>query len=382
MMRIAILSPFYPYRGGISQFSAMLYTALGANNEVKAFSFSKLYPDFLFPGKTQYVEASDNAITINTTRSLNSINPISYITTAKQIEAFKPDVLIICYWMSFFSPAYASIASILRGKTKIISLIHNAIPHEPRFFDKALAKLFFSKCDGCIVMSETVRDDLLSLSPKAKFLMKPHPLYDHFGERGDKNESLLKLGLDTSIDRKTLLFFGLIRDYKGLDLLIDAMGILDASFQLLIAGESYGSFEKYERQINKSAAKDRIMVLNQYIDDSLVPYLFSAADVLVLPYKSATQSGVIPVAYHFEVPILATDVGDLRNTIEKPHTGLVCRANAESIAQGLNCIFEIGKEKFVENIVLEKQNLSWHIFAQEIESFAGEMQTIQKKASN
>ena len=367
-MKVAILSPFYPYRGGIAQFSAMLYTAMEKEHEVRAFSFSRLYPGFLFPGKTQYVEEGDQAIEIPSERTLDSINPFSYQKTVREIEKFQPDVLIIAYWMSFFGPAYGHIASRLKNKTTIISLVHNAIPHEPKFFDKPLAKLLFNRSKGFVVMSDIVRSDLTSMVPESSFCARPHPLYDHFGERIDTE--LARKQLKLCPDKKTLLFFGLIRDYKGLDLLIDAMSVLDDSFQLLIAGECYGSFEKYEKQIADSPAKDRIVAMNRYVEDSLVPVLFSATDLLILPYKSATQSGVIPVAYHFEVPIVATDVGGLRETIEQPGTGIVCKPESESIASAVEQIFSIGKEQFVENIRKEKKNLSWDNFSKAVIEFA------------
>ncbi|MDR3060965.1 MAG: glycosyltransferase [Dysgonamonadaceae bacterium] len=367
-MKIAILSPFYPYRGGIAQFSAMLYEAMREKHEVKAFSFSRLYPGFLFPGKTQYVEKGDQAIEIPSERILDSINPFSYQKTAKEIGKFQPDVLIIVYWMSFFGPAYGHIANRLKKKTVIISLVHNAIPHEPKFFDKPFAKLLFDQCNGFVVMSDIVRNDILSMNPESSFCVRPHPLYSHFGEKIDVLLAKEKLGLDP--DKKTLLFFGLIRDYKGLDLLIDAMAGLGDDFQLLIAGESYGSFEKYETQISHSPAKDRIFSMNQYIEDSLVPVLFSAADLLVLPYKSATQSGVVPVAYHFEVPVVATDVGGLRDMVERPGAGIICSPDSENIASAVERIFSLGRDRFVSNIRTEKENLSWGKFADEMVEFS------------
>jgi glycosyltransferase involved in cell wall biosynthesis len=367
-MKIAILSPFYPYRGGIAQFSAMLHEAMKEKHEVKAFSFSRLYPGFLFPGKTQYVEKGDQAIEIPSERILDSINPFSYQKTAKEIGKFQPDVLIIVYWMSFFGPAYGHIASRLKKKTVIISLVHNAIPHEPKFFDKPFTKLLFDRSKGFVVMSDIVKNDILSMNPEALFCECPHPLYNHFGKKINVREAREELGLDP--DKKTLLFFGLIREYKGLDLLIDAMAGLDDDFQLLIAGESYGSFEKYEMQISCSPAKDRILTKNRYIEDSLVPVLFSAADLLVLPYKSATQSGVIPVAYHFETPVVATDVGGLKDTIEQPETGIICKPDPESIASAVKRVFSLGKDRFVNNIRMEKENLSWEKFADEIVEFS------------
>jgi len=368
IMKIAILSPFYPYRGGIAQFSAMLYKTLKKNHEVKAFSFSRLYPDFLFPGKTQYVTKEDNAIFVASDRTLDSINPFTYQAATKRIEKFKPDILVIAYWMPFFAPAYGHIANRLKNKTKIISLLHNAIPHEPNFFDKFFVKLLIKNSHGFMIMSDVVKDDLLSLKPNAAYCLKPHPLYDHFGEKTSSLEARNKLEINP--EKKTLLFFGLIRNYKGLDLLIEAMSILDDSYQLVIAGEAYGSFDSYEKQINASKAKERIKVFNQYIEDKDVPVLFSAADALVLPYKSATQSGVIPVAYHFDTPIISTNVGSLKSTLENAGTGIICSPEVGSLARGIDELFSVGKEKIIQNIKVEKKTLSWESFAQALMEFS------------
>lgn len=369
-MKIAILSPFYPYRGGIAQFSAMLYTTLEKEgHNVQAFNFKRLYPDFLFPGKTQYVEEGDKAIPIPSERLLDSINPITYGTTTKAIKAFEPDVLIIAYWMSFFVPGYAHIANRMKKYCKVITLIHNAIPHEPRFFDKPLASLLFRQSDGFIVMSKTVEKDLLRLRPDARYIYNPHPLYDHFGDKIDKMEARRKLSLKA--DKKTLLFFGLIRDYKGLDLLIQAMDQLDDSFQLLIAGESYGSFEKYQALIDISNGKDRIHVHNRYISDEEIPLFFSAADTLVLPYRSATQSGVVSIAYHYDLPMIATSVGDFPESIEKPGTGIVVpEISSSSIAKGIKEFFDPEKiSKFKSHLTKEKKALSWETLTHKLIEF-------------
>ena len=361
-MSIAILSPFYPYRGGIAQFSARLYDALKVNHEVKAFSFSRLYPSVLFPGKTQFVEHKHEATSLPAERVLDSVQPFSYHETVRAIEKFQPDVLVIAYWMSFFAPAYAYVAKRLKKKIKVIGLLHNALPHEPHFFDQPLARLFFNQCDAFVVMSDVVKRDLLALKPDATVCQTPHPLYDHFGDRISTESSRQQLGV--CHDKKTLLFFGLIRDYKGLDLLIDAMNVLDDSTKLIIAGESYGSFDKYQKQIDQSRANERIKVINCYIDDLDIPIIFSAADLLVLPYKSATQSGVLPIAYHFEVPVVATDVGGLTAAIATTGTGIVCRPTAQSLADGIQEFFHSDRCHFIEAIRQEKKALSWEHFAE------------------
>lgn len=371
-MRIAILSPFYPYRGGIAQFSAMLYNELAKEHMVEAFNFSRLYPDFLFPGKTQYVEDGDNAVPIESKRTLDSINPFSYQSTVNEIERFSPDVLIIAYWMSFFVPGYAYIANRLKKKCKVITLLHNAIPHEPRFFDKPLASLLFKQCDGFIVLSDNVKKELLSLCPSARMLLNPHPLYNHFGEKEDKSSARKTLGIDEH--KKTLLFFGLIRDYKGLDLLIDAMQFLDESYQLCIAGECYGSFDKYSKQIAASVHRESIYPFIRYVNDREIPRLFSAADVLVLPYRSATQSGVVSVAYHFDLPMISTNVGDFADSIALPQTGIVVpEITSGSLSSGIQTFFRPGNaDVFLRHIAKEKEKLSWQKLGERLISFIQE----------
>lgn len=371
-MKIAILSPFYPYRGGLAQLNARLYTELSKNNEVKAYTFTTLYPDFLFPGKTQYVMEGDPVTVIDSERVLSSINPFTYIHTARRINKFAPDILIIPYWMSFMAPAYGTVCRFLNKRTKVVSLVHNAISHERTLLEKPLAKYFFNGCDAFIVMSEPVRSDLSSLVKNAKILLQPHPIYDHYAERTDKFSACKNLGIRG--DKKNLLFFGLIRDYKGLDILIEAMNGLDESYQLIIAGESYGSFDKYRELINQSSLKDNMIVFEQYIPDDMVTTLFSAADVLVLPYRSATQSGVVALAYQMELPMIATNVGALGSTVKLSGTGLVVpSATVEDIANGIRQFFSTQEDLYSDNLKEEKKRLSWNNFTRSIESFMSEL---------
>jgi len=368
-MKIAILSPFYPYRGGLAQLNARLYSELSKDNKVKAFTFTTLYPDFLFPGKTQYVSEGDSAVIINSERVLSSINPFSYIKTASRINKYSPDVVIIPYWMSFLSPAFGSVCLFLDKRIKIISLVHNAISHERTLLEKPLAKYFFNRCDGFIVMSEPVKNDLLSLKKDSKILLQPHPIYDHYAERTDKGMACRKIGIKP--DKKNLLFFGLIRDYKGLDMLIESMSCLDDSYQLIIAGESYGNFDKYQDMIDKSPRKDNIIVLEQYIPDDMVSILFSAADVLVLPYRSATQSGVVALAYQMELPMIATNVGALGSTVNSSGTGLLVNIpDAKEIADKVKEFFAMDSHELIlQNLKKEKTRLSWTNFSRSVESF-------------
>ena len=271
--------------------------------------------------------------------------------------------------MSFFVPAYAHVANRMKRHCKVITLLHNAIPHEPRFFDKLLAKILFKQCDAFVVLSENVAHDLLEMHPSAKYLLSPHPLYSHFGEKQAKDVACHSLGIDPS--KKTLLFFGLIREYKGLDLLIDAFVSLDDSYQLVIAGECYGSFDKYQAVIDQSKAKERISVYNQYIKDSDIPALFSAADALVLPYRSATQSGVLSLAYHFDLPVLSTNVGDFYNSIALPKIGLVTSAvSSEAINQSVKELFiPENMAEYKRNIAKKKAALSWDTFSRKLLAF-------------
>lgn len=372
-MKIAYLSTFYPFRGGIAQFNANLYEALKANNEVIPFTFKRQYPDFLFPGKTQYVTAEDNAHVIDSIPVLDTANPFTYLSSAGRIAKEQPDILIMKYWMSYFAPSLGTVARKLKKQgCKVITILDNVIPHEQKFFDKPLTSWFLKQNSGFIAMSESVRNDLLSLRPDAPHILKAHPLYNHFGEKVDTLEARKALGIDT--DKKTLLFFGLIRDYKGLDLLIEAVNQLDDSFQLIIAGESYGSFDKYTEQIKNSRNPNKYKVFNRYISDNEVPLFFSASDVCILPYRSATQSGITSIAYHFELPLIATNTGGLGESIEKPGVGLmVPEISAVSIANTIRLFYEQNRQQFISNIQKEKATLTWEKFGEALISFAGKL---------
>ena len=367
-MKIAFLSAFYPFRGGIAQFNANLCRELQKENEVIPFTFKRQYPGFLFPGKTQHITANDSAIPVDSIPVLDTANPFNFRKTAKLIAEKKPDVLVMRYWMTYFAPSLGTVAGYFKKQgCRVVSILDNVVPHERHFFDKPLTTWFLKRNSGFIVMSKSVRDDLLALQPDARFILQEHPLYNHFGEKIDKRFAIEQLELDQK--KKTLLFFGLIRDYKGLDLLIDAMSLLDESYQLVIAGESYGDFGKYSHAIENSPACTRIKVLNRYIADDEVPRLFSAADLLVAPYRSATQSGVIPVAYHFDLPVVATDVGGLKENIERAGTGLVCLPTVKSLSESIQEFFRSNKDTFVENIKKEKKALSWETFASALTGF-------------
>lgn len=370
-MKIAILSCFHPYRGGIAQFNTCLMDELAKEHTVKAFNFKRQYPDLLFPGRTQYVTPGDNIPESGSVRILDTVNPFSYCKTVSAIREWNPDILIVRYWMSFFAPSLGYVTRAVRKTCKVISILDNVIPHERRFFDTPLTKYFLSGSDGYVTLCDAVEKDLLKLKKNARHVVINHPLYSQFGVKPEREEACRALGLDPQ--RKTILFFGLIRDYKGLDVLLEAFGGLPEDCQLVVAGEPYGSFEKYAKIIGNLPGKERIHLFLNYISDDKVGTFFAAADVAVLPYKSATQSGISSVSYHFEVPVIVTGVGGLRETIGDRGTGLVAgECTPEAVRMEILRYFSDPgiRESCVRNIRLEKERLSWGAFCRRLLEFA------------
>ena len=370
-MRIAILSCFYPYRGGIAQFNASLYAELGKGHDVRAFNFKRQYPGFLFPGKTQYVSERDEAAQVPSEALLDTVRPLSWERTARKIRAWGPDLLVLRYWMPWFAPSLGWVARRMAPGCKVVAVLDNVIPHERHWFDKPLTRWFLSGCDGCITLCSEVAQDLLHWKPDARFRVAYHPLYTHFGEKLPRAEAEQALGLLPG--KKNLLFFGLIRPYKGLDILLKAFDTLPEDYQLIIAGEPYGSFQKYQELIDVNSGKDRIHVFPGYIRDSEVKRYFSAADLTVLPYRSATQSGVSSVSYHFDVPMIVTDTGGLRETIGARGTGLVAsHADEREIASLIQAYFAdpATAARCREHIARERERLSWKRFCEELINFA------------
>lgn len=374
-MKIALLSCFYPYRGGISQFNACLYEELGKSADVKAFNFSRQYPEFLFPGKTQKVTEDDEAVPVRSISVLDTANPFSYMKTVREIRRWNPDLLIVRYWMSWFAPSLGYVCRRMRRHCKVIGILDNVVPHEPHFFDAPLTKYFLSGCDGYVTLCEAVSKDLLRLRPEARFAVIQHPLYSHFGKKMAREDAEKALGLDPG--KRNLLFFGLIREYKGLDILLEAFAGLDDRYRLIIAGEPYGSFDRYRKIIDGIPGGDRRITMNlHYIKDSEVPLYFSAADLTVLPYRSATQSGISSVSYHFEVPMVVTAAGGLKETIGDRGTGLVAEdATPEAVRAEITRYFGTPglRESLVEGIRKEKERLSWKAFADRLLDFANKI---------
>ena len=343
---------------------------LGKSHSVKAFTYSRQYPSLLFPGRTQYVGPDDEAVKVDSDPVVDTLNPFSYKSAARKIAAWKPDVLILRYWMSWFAPALGWIARHVKG-VKIIALIDNALPHERHFFDEPLARWFFKACDAFVTLSPSVTDDLLRLRPNAPYIEIEHPLYTHFGEKVPREEAEDRLGLPHG--SRNLLFFGLIREYKGLDTLLEAFRGLDERYRLIIAGEPYGSFEKYEKIIESLPGKDRISLFTDYIKDSDVKYFFSAADLTVLPYKSATQSGIAAISYQFDVPLVTTLTGSIGSAVQEAGTGIaVPPEEPQSVREAVVRYFEEEglASRFKAGIEAEKDRLSWSRFCNALADFA------------
>ncbi len=366
-MKIGYLSTFYPFRGGIAQFNAALLKELRLENQVLAFNFKRQYPEFLFPGSTQYVTENDKAEPVESIRKLDTINPITYYTTYKAIRKFNPDLMISKFWMPFFGPSLGYVLKSLKKKgVKNIGILDNVIPHEKRPGDNLFTNYYINSNNAFIVMSNTVRDDLLKFKPDAIFKQVLHPLYDHFGNLIKKNEAREKLGIQQN--KNVLLFFGFIRKYKGLDLLLESIRFLPDDYLLVIAGEIYGSFDEYEQIIKNYNLENKVKLFIRYIDDGEVPLFFSASDVCILPYKSATQSGILGISYHFGLPVIATDTGGLWEMIEPFNTGIIVREPAPNLlSSAISDYFNLElSSQFKANIEKYKHKASWASLAKEI----------------
>lgn len=363
-MKIIIVGPAYPYRGGIAAFTDRLANEfISENVDVELYTFTLQYPSVFFPGKTQYSDApAPNDVKIF--RKISSINPFTWIKAAKEIKSKSPDIVIFSYWMSFFAPCYAKMAKIIskNNNTRCIGLVHNMMPHERSIIDRLLSPRFVKRMDAFVALSQSVLNDISDLDKNSKpKLFSPHPLYDHYGDREDKVMAMNSLYLDNNYNY--ILFFGLIREYKGLDLLLKAMAderIDNYPLKLIIAGEFYDKKEPYLQMIDTLNIKDKVIICDKYIPDDEVKNFFNLADMVVQPYKSATQSGVTQVAYHFEKPMLVTDVGALREIVPDGKVGYVVEPEPVKIADAICDFYDNEREDFFEsNIIEEKKKYEW-----------------------
>lgn len=363
MKTIKIIGPAYPYRGGIATTNERLaqeFVSMGFDVQIETFTVQ--YPSFLFPGKTQYnLKPAPENLSIQ--RTINSINPLNWISVGRRICKEKPDLVIVRYWLPFMAPALGTIARLIRRNrhSKISCLADNIIPHEHRPGDRMLTSYFISRIDGLIAMSKSVLVDAQSFRSNLPVGFCPHPIFDNYGERLSFELAKKKLRLD--VNTRYLLFFGFIRDYKGLDLLLNAFAdarLRNFPVKLLIAGEYYSSPEPYLELIRKNKLEDLIELRTDFIADDEVNLYFSAADMVVQPYKSATQSGVTQIGYHFNKPMLVTNVGGLSEIIPHGKIGYVVEPDSEKIADMLVDFYKNDRmAEFEANVVEEKKKYSW-----------------------
>ena len=367
-MKITILSPVYPFRGGIANFTNILASELLKNNDIQIITFKRQYPELLFPGKTQY-EISQNKLNIKSSQLVDSINPLNWFNVGRKVKSDKPDILIFSFWMPFFAPAFGTIAKIVKknNHTKILSICHNVIPHETKPGDLSFTKYFFSKVDYFVLLSQKVKSDLLKIKPAAKFKVLFHPVYSSFGEPVNKKAAKEHLNLNYP---KIILFFGLVREYKGLDILLKAMNLIkqNPDVKLVIAGEFYQEKIIYDNLIKKYQISESIFIIDKFIDSEEVKYYFSAADAVILPYKDATQSGIVQVAVNFGKPLIGSNVGGLGEIIKNGYNGyLVEKNNPEELANAIEKFYAEDKEtEFTQNIKKEADKYSWTKFVNEL----------------
>ncbi len=364
--KVIIIGPAHPLRaGGITTFNERLarqFTKEG--HQISIYSFALQYPGFLFPGKSQFTD-EPAPIDLDIHTRINSINPFNWISVGTEIKRLKPDLVIVRYWIPLMGPCLGTILRLIKKNkhTKIICIADNIIPHEKRIGDKLFTRFFIKPVDAFITMSDQVLNDLRMFTTDKKALLVSHPLYDNFGAKITKAEARKQLGIGNT--EKILLFFGFIRKYKGLDMLLDAIKILKSAptpftdFKLLIAGEFYDDRKLYDEQIDKLDIKDHLILHTTFISNGDVKNYFCAADVVIQPYRHATQSGVTPLAYHFEVPMIVTNVGGLPDMVPDTIAGLVAEPNAISLAEKILEYFTKGENDYQAGVIEEKKKFSW-----------------------
>lgn len=373
--RVVIVGPAYPLRGGLSTYNERLCKGFNdQGDQCSILSFSLQYPNFLFPGKTQFSTDPAPADTDIDT-AINSVNPFNWIKVGLKYKKLAPDVMVFRYWMPFMAPALGTIARIVKrnGKTRMVAIADNIYPHEKHFYDKPATNYFVNSIDGFVTMSQSVLKDLQNLAPQKPSMYIPHPMYDNFGEGMEKTEAKKAIGLDPNVNY--LLFFGFIRQYKGLDLLLQSFaksGLQHKNVKLLIAGEYYEDATPYKALIQSLNLSDSVVERNDFIPNSEVSTYFSASDMVVQTYHSATQSGVTQIAYHFNKPMLVTNVGGLAETVPHGEVGYVCEKTSESISEALIDFYENRREQaYSVNAGEYKKRFNWAHIMNGLKSVAG-----------
>ncbi len=373
-LKIAIVGPAHPYRGGLASIMETMareYQARGY--EVRILTFTLQYPSLLFPGKSQTVTTpAPEDLTIE--RRVSTINPFTWWSVGRELCRMQPDIVLMKYWTPFMAPCFGSIARLARRNkhTKVICQIDNVEPHEHHITDKMFNRYYLRSVDGFVYMSEQVHGELKAYtSAPARF--SPHPMFEHFGERVERTEACRKLGIDPA--QRYAMFFGLIRDYKGLDTLLEAWSkFRREGYKLLVVGEFYASRDKYIELIEHLELKDDVVLHDFFVPDEDVRYYFSAADCVVLPYKTATQSGVTQICYNFSTPVIVTRVGGLAEIVPDGRVGFVAEPSVEGVREAIERIFEGDTiEQFGRNMLEERKRFSWATMCDTIESLYDEL---------
>ena len=367
--KVIIIGPAFPFRGGIANFNnALAQEYYDRGDQVTLYSFTLQYPGFLFPGTTQY-ESGEAPKNLKIKTLINSINPFNWINVARKINAENPDYVIIRYWLPFMAPCLGTIARLLNKKIKILAITDNVIPHEKRIGDTLFTRYFVKSCDAFLSLSASVLDDLSKFTNTTYKKFIPHPIYNVFGDKIPKEKALENLGLNS--EDKHLLFFGFVRKYKGLDLMLKAMGdsrIKAMGIKLIIAGEFYDDKTEYTDMITNLGIEDNIIMKSDFIPAEKVKDYFCAADMITQTYRTATQSGVTQIAYSFDRPMLVTDVGGLAEIVPNNKVGYVTSQNPIAIADAIIDFYTNNKEaEFTINTSTEKKRFSWESFVDGVE---------------
>lgn len=372
MKQVVFLSPAHPLRGGIASSTERLAQELQQHGYgVRILSFSLQYPAFLFPGKTQYTDDPPPA-GLQIEPVINSINPLNWIKVGRKLKALAPDLIIVRYWLPFMGPALGTILRIGGGaaRTKVVAITDNVVPHEHRPGDKAFTRYFLNAVDACVVMSRAVKADIRTFSKGMPVAYIPHPIYDNYGPVVEREAALAQLGLPT--DERYLLFFGFIRGYKGLDLLLEAMAlpaVRHLGVKLIVAGEFYDDPEPYQQLIAEQGLEDQVVLRNAYIPNSEVGAYFGAADLVVQPYKTATQSGISQLAFHFGKPMVVTRVGGLPEIVQHGREGYVVDVSPEAIAEAIADFYHNQQQESMETAVRAgRSRFSWENMVHGIEA--------------
>jgi glycosyltransferase involved in cell wall biosynthesis len=368
-LKIILVGTAHPFRGGLASFNERLMSQFQQEgHEVMILNFTLQYPSFLFPGKTQYSDspAPENLKII---RRVNAINPLSWIKNGLFLLAQKPDILLFKYWLPFMAPCFGVISMFagFRKSIRRIAILDNIIPHEKRFLDSLLTFFFVWQIDGFLAMSRSVASDLKNFTTNKKCILSPHPLFDNFGPPKDRQNARKYFGLNAH--HRVLLFFGFIRPYKGLDLLLEALATLEMDgIKLIIAGEFYTDEKPYFEMAERLGIKDQLIWKNQFISNEEVGIYFCAADLVVQPYRHATQSGVTQIAYHFEKPMLVTNVGGLAEMVPEGISGYLVSPDPTEIAEKIAYFFENPEqsEMLKRGLLQEKKKYLWSVMTKNL----------------